>query len=111
VVFPERGNQLGTPARSRSYAAGDRGEWGTLEEALLRRPDEPAEPVRSALKPNWESLRWGLERDGAPFVVRDAVLALLDEARASARRDRWATLIALAGVAVSIATLLVVLFR
>jgi hypothetical protein len=76
-----------------------------VEEALAKRPHEPAPRRRPA---PWrltnEALRWRVEKDQAPLEARNALLPLLDEAR----RTRW---IAIASLAVSVATLLVVLFR
>jgi hypothetical protein len=76
-----------------------------LEKALAKRAPEdathrPSEPL--GLSP--EALRWSMEKDAAPLEAKNALLALLDEAR----QTRW---IALASLAVSVATLLVVLIR
>jgi hypothetical protein len=48
-------------------------------------------------------------RDAAPLITQDAVLAMLEEARDSGRWIRWTFWAVIAGLAVSLATLLVVL--
>lgn len=75
-----------------------------LEEALAKQPAKdvarPPDPLR--LSP--EALRWGLENDLAPVEAKNALWALLGEARLT----RWTALVSLL---VSFATLLVVLLR
>jgi hypothetical protein len=46
------------------------------------------------------------EREGAPVVSRDALLALLQETRTSARRERWILLFTAATFFVGLAVLL-----
>jgi hypothetical protein len=46
------------------------------------------------------------EREGAPVISRDALLALLQETRASAKRERWILLFTAAGFLVGLAVLL-----
>ena len=75
-----------------------------LEEALAKQPARDAARPPDPLRLSSEALRWGLENDLAPVETKNALWALLDEARLT----RW---IALASLLVSLATLLVVLLR
>ena len=66
-------------------------------------------------KPEWnaaldESVRWEAKRSAAPLVTQDAVLALLAETRETSRWIRWTFWAVIAGLAISSATLFVVLF-
>jgi hypothetical protein len=46
------------------------------------------------------------EQEGAPIIIRDAMLALLQETRANARRERIILAVAVASLLVSILVLL-----
>jgi hypothetical protein len=48
-----------------------------------------------------EVFRWQAEKEGAPVATRNAVLALLDEIRAEADRDRWILRLAVVSVVVT----------
>ena len=68
-----------------------------LEEALARELPEDAEqerwdPARTLLSP--EAMRWSMEKESAPIAMRDALLSVLAEARATNRFARWTLVVA-----------------
>ena len=96
-----------------------------LEQALLlqrqaRESAERLERLRKSLhpspevQPTPEVVLPGVEQQTAPLATKDAVLALLAEVRENARRDRLqvaALVVAVAGLVVTLATLLLVILR
>ena len=77
-------------------------------EQVLRAQQDQKPQLHKLWQPSPEVIRSEMERQAAPVATRDAVLALLTEVRAKARWDRR---IALASLAVALATLLLVLLR
>jgi hypothetical protein len=82
-----------------------------LEEALAKRPPDEGERQRSRLP--WtlspEAMLWSAEKETAPIAMRDAMLAVLAEARATTRLARWTLLVAVVALVCSAASIAITL--
>ena len=84
-----------------------------LEEALSRDPSKDAErPLSDLFRApplDPDVFRWRAEKESAPIEARDALLAVLAEARATTRLVRWTLVVAVLALVVSLAGIVIAL--